>query len=77
MIYITVNQPAGRELYVNGVYDESAGTTPVTVVLPAGTHKFETLTPGHAVDFRQRVTNVPNGTKETIALTAVSPPEPA
>jgi hypothetical protein len=77
MIYVTVNQPAGRDLYINGVYDDVVGSIPLTVPLDSGPCLFETLNDKHAIDFRSRVGNVADGTVIPISLRPVNPPEPA
>ena len=76
MIYVTVTRPEDREVYVNGVYEEVAATIPHTFMLPAGSHKFETLIEGRLVDHRGEVTDMRDGTRDTIELSPVIPPEP-
>jgi hypothetical protein len=70
MIFVTVNEPAGRPLYVDGNYDNDEGLIPVTVMLPAGPHLFETLNAATGKpDHRGRTDNtVPDGTGVTVAL---------
>ena len=75
MIFITVNSPDGRQVYVGRDYDNSYGAAPVTIPLQAGTHTFETLQ-NDAVDYRGRVINVPDGLNLTLDLQPVVPPEP-
>ena len=75
MIFVTVINPRGREFYVNGVYDNPRGPTPSVVVLNAGAHVVETLTPdGRFVDFEGFVDNVPDMGGVTIDLQPVMPP---
>ena len=76
MIYVTVQGPANREVFVNGVYGEVAAMIPHTFMLPAGNHKFETLIAGQLVDFRGNCGDLPNGASVTISLAPVSPPQP-
>jgi hypothetical protein len=73
---VSVAQPEGRDVYVDGVYDEAAEKIPFTFMLQAGSHKFETLNANRAVDFRGRVTDLPNGSDVSISLVPVNPPEP-
>jgi hypothetical protein len=73
MIFVTVNAPAGRPLHVDGNYANDEGLIPVTVMVPAGPHLFETI---DAVtkqpDHRGRTDNtVHDGTGVTIALKAI------
>jgi len=75
MIFVKVQAPAGRNIYVGGDYDNSKGLAPLTIILEAGTHTFETVF-SKAVDFRAEVQDVPDGTNLKITLDAVSPPEP-
>lgn len=76
MVFITVRSPKNRLLYVDGVYDENAGKSPMQLALPAGVHLFETLNGKRQVDYRCETEDLPNGTKKTIDLVAVKPPEP-
>jgi hypothetical protein len=75
MIFVTVIEPRGREIYVNGVYSQPVGTTPTLVVLEAGSHIIQTLT-GRLVDFEGEVFNVPDFGSEQIDLAPVVPPRP-
>ena len=69
MIFVTVNDPAGRPLFVDGNYDNDEGLIPVTVMVPAGPHLFETLDAAGKPDRRARTDNtVPDGAGVTIAL---------
>jgi hypothetical protein len=70
MIFVTVNDPAGRPLYVDGNYANDEGLIPVTVMVPAGPHLFETIDPvTQKPDHRGRTDNtVGDGTGVTIAL---------
>jgi hypothetical protein len=69
MIFVTVNEPAGRALYVDGNYANDEGLIPVTVMIPAGPHLFETLNASSKPDYRGRTDNtVHDGTGVTIAL---------
>jgi hypothetical protein len=69
MIFVTVNEPAGRALYVDGNYANDEGLIPVTVMAPAGPHLFETLDAASKPDYRGRTDNkVKDGTGVTIAL---------
>jgi hypothetical protein len=76
MIFVTINEPADREVFVNEEYDEVAGTTPHTFMLPAGQYRFETLTAARSVDYRANTPDLPNGSNVTIELELVDPPEP-
>ena len=78
MIFITVVEPRGREIYVNGVYSQSLGTTPRVVVLEPGSHIIQTLTPrpDRLVDFEGEVFDVPELGSEQIDLAPVVPPRP-
>ena len=78
MIFITIIEPRNREIYVNGVYDDPLGPTPTLITLNAGSHIFETLTPGpgRLVDYTGSVDNVPELGSETINLSPVVPPKP-
>jgi hypothetical protein len=74
MIFVTVNEPAGRALFVDGNYANDEGLVPVTVMLPAGPHLFETLDAAAKPDHRGRTDNtVPDGTGVTIALAKLNP----
>lgn len=69
MIFVTVNEPAGRPLYVDGNYANDEGLIPVTVMLPASAHKFETLDAKGVPDHRGRTDNkVPDGSGVTLVL---------
>jgi hypothetical protein len=77
MIFITIIEPRNREIYVNGVYDEPRGPSPTVITLNAGSHVFQTLTPGSSlVDFEGSVDNVDDWQGETINLAPVVPPKP-
>ena len=76
MIIVTVSDPLGREIYVNGVYDESRGSSPKPIMLNPGSHIFETVLSVGAdrfVDFEGSVTNVDDMEKVTITLQPVVP----
>lgn len=76
MIFVTVSDPAGREIYVNEVYDQSRGQAPVTIMLDPGSHVFETVISVGAdrfVDFDGSVTDVPDLGKVDISLQPVEP----
>jgi hypothetical protein len=70
MIFVTVNEPAGRPLYVDGNYANDEGLIPVTVMVPAGPHLFETIdSMTQRPDHRGRTDNtVADGTGITLAL---------
>ena len=69
MIFVTVNEPAGRALFVDGNYANDEGLIPVTVMVPAGPHLFETLDAATKPDHRGRIDNkVKDGTGVTLAL---------
>jgi len=69
MIFVTVNEPAGRPLYVDGNYANDEGLIPVTVMLQAGPHLFEALDANGAPDHRHRTDNtVADGSDVTIIL---------
>jgi hypothetical protein len=73
MIFVTINEPAGRALFVDGNYANDEGLIPVTVMLPAGPHFFECVdaTSGQP-DCRARTDNtVGDGTGVTIALAKI------
>ena len=74
MIYVTVRTPLGRQIYINGVYDEVAGISGLAIPLQPGSHTFETLTFDANVDFRGSVEDVPDETSQTVDLAAVIPP---
>lgn len=82
MIRVTVKGPNGRAIYVNGVYEESVGTIEKKLALSPGSHKFETVLRrtkaegGDRVDFRGRVSKVPDNTAVECTLKPVDPPEP-
>jgi hypothetical protein len=40
MIFVTVSEPVGREIYANGVYDQSRGQAAVTLLLDPGSRGF-------------------------------------
>ena len=76
MIFVTVLEPVGREVYANGVYDQSRGQIPVTLFLSPGTHTFEAVIsvgPDRFVDFDGQVTDVGDLEKVAIALQPVVP----
>jgi len=70
MIFVTINEPAGRPLFVDGNYANDEGLIPVTRMLPAGPHLFETIDPvSKKPDHRERTDNkVADGTGVTITL---------
>jgi hypothetical protein len=69
MIFVTVNEPAGRALFVDGNYANDEGLIPVTVMLQAGPHLFEACDGAGKPDHRKRTDNsVHDGTGVTIAL---------
>jgi hypothetical protein len=77
MIFITIIGPRNREIYVNGIYDEPRGPSPTLITLNAGSHIFQTLTPGAGlVDFEGSVDNVEDWQSQTIDLSPVDPPKP-
>jgi hypothetical protein len=80
MIFITVIEPRNREIYINGVYSRPLDRpTPTVVVLEAGSHIFQTLTPGPGerfIDFEGEVVDVPDFGSATIDLSSVVPPRP-
>ena len=79
MIFVTVIEPRSREFFVNGVYSRPLGPAPQVVTLEAGSHLFQTLTPGPAprlVDFEGEVVDVPDFGSATINLSPVIPPKP-
>lgn len=79
MIFVTIIEPRGREIYVNGVYDDPRGPTPTLITLNPGSHIFQTLTSGRGrrlVDFEGDVDNVPDWESRTIDLFPVDPPKP-
>lgn len=76
MIFVTVTDPVGREIYANGVYDQSRGQAPVTIMLDPGSHLFEAVISVGAdrfVDYDGEVTDVDDLEKVTIALQPVVP----
>lgn len=79
MIFVTVIEPRGREIYVNGVYSQPLGPTPTVVVLEPGAHVVQTLTSGpgkRLVDFEGDVPDTPDLGGATIDLMPVDPPKP-
>ena len=76
MIFVTVMEPQGREIYINGVYDESVGQAALTIMLEEGAHVFEAVISVGAdrfVDFAESVNHMPDGQKATIDLQPVIP----
>ena len=78
---VNVAGPAGRDIYVDGVYGEEDryGTAPCTIdTLGPGPHKFESLRQVGGqwfVDFRIRA-EVVAGATIAVTLSAVMPLEP-
>ena len=70
MIFVTINEPAGRPLFVDGNYANDEGLIPVTKMLPAGPHLFETIdSVSKKPDHRGRTDNtVQDGTGVTLVL---------
>jgi hypothetical protein len=70
MIFVTINEPAGRPLFVDGNYANDEGLIPVTVMLQAGPHLFETINSATGdPDHRRRTDNtVADGAGITIVL---------
>lgn len=75
-IIVVVNDPLGREIYVNGDYEAPRAISLEDIPLKAGTHKFETLTADRKVDFRRQLVDVPDRTRRVIGLNPVEPAEP-
>ena len=78
LIFVTVSAPVGREIYVNGIYDDSRGQAPLTIILHPGTHVFEAVIsvgPDRFVDFRGEVVDVEADARVAIALDPVVPRE--
>jgi hypothetical protein len=76
MIFVTVSEPEGREIYANGVYDQSRGQAAVTLLLDPGSHVFEAVISVGAdrfVDFDGEVTDVDDLEKMVVALQPVVP----
>ncbi|CAN5920402.1 hypothetical protein BH11PSE3_BH11PSE3_45480 [soil metagenome] len=77
MIFVTVIEPRNREIYVNGVYSHPLGPTPTLVMLEAGAHIVQMLTPGpgkRLVDFEGEVSDTSDYGNVTIDLAPVEPP---
>jgi len=77
MIFVTVIEPRQRQIFVNGVYSRPLGPAPTVITLEAGSHIFQTLTPGpgqRLVDFEGEVVDVPDFGNATIDLSPVIPP---
>jgi hypothetical protein len=73
MIFVTVNEPAGRALFVDGNYANDEGLIPVTVMLQAGPHLFETVeTASGKPDYQARTDNtVGDGSGVTLVLVKI------
>jgi hypothetical protein len=66
----------GRDVYINGNYEDIAGTTNDYFAVEYGLNTFETLDGRFRIDFRARVeVNDENSRAET-ELAPVVPPEP-
>jgi hypothetical protein len=79
MIFVTIIEPRNREIYVNGDYDDPRGPSPTLITLNAGSHIFQTLTPGpgrRLVDFEGSVDDLDDWESKTINLSPVDPPKP-
>jgi hypothetical protein len=76
MIFVTVIEPRGREIYVNGAYKRPQGPTPTVLVLEPGMHIIQTLNDDNLVDFEGTVPDTPDLGSATVDLTAVIPPKP-
>ena len=76
MIFVTVIEPRGRKIYVNGTYKRSQGPTPTVLVLEPGAHVIQTLNDDDLVDFEGDVPDTPDFGDATIDLVAVNPPKP-
>jgi hypothetical protein len=70
MPYVTVTSPLRRKIYLNGIYDEPAGTIPTTFDVEPGSHRFETLCQDGSVDCRSTV-RVKRNDDLSIALTKI------
>ncbi len=76
MVFFTLLGPKNRLIYVDGVYDQNAGKTPLQLTLPPGVHLFETVNGKRQVDYRWETEDLPSGSLREITLVAVKPPEP-
>lgn len=73
---VKVDGPAGRRVYVNGNYGETAGVTGDMFPVEYGRNRFETLDPAYRVDFATEV--IVNDANPDIRadLAPVIPPRP-
>lgn len=79
MIFVTVIEPRGRLIYVDGDYGFPYGPAPTLVTLEAGTHCFQTTTRSGGkglVDHEHEVVDVPDFDGVTIDLDPVVPAKP-
>jgi hypothetical protein len=68
--------PVGRDVYVNGNYEDIAGKTNDDFAVDYGLNTFETLDDRFRVDFRARVEVNDENPHVEAALEPVVPPEP-
>jgi hypothetical protein len=73
---VKVNGPPGREVYVNGDYEEAAGTTGDTFPVEYGENAFETLDTESRIDNRAVTVVDGDDPNQEVTLSPVSPPEP-
>ena len=78
MIDVTVKGPAGRDVYVNGVFSHSYGKVPIRILtLAAGSHDFETLAKDGndwIIDFAATLDDAVDESTRIVVLLPVVPP---
>jgi hypothetical protein len=68
--------PVGRDVYINGNYEDIAGTTNDYFAVEYGLNTFETLDERFRVDFRAQVDVNDEHSRVKTELEPVVPPEP-
>lgn len=73
---VRVAGPEGRDVYVNGNYEDVAGQTNEFYAVEYGLNTFETLDDRFRVDFRVKVEVNDENSRPEKELEPVVPPEP-
>ena len=73
---VKVIGPAGRDVYVNGNYEDITGQTGQDFAVEYGLNTFETLDNESRIDFRADATVNDETPHVEAELEAVNPPEP-
>ncbi len=74
--FVRLSGPAGRDVYVNGNYQDIGGQTGDDFAVQYGFNTFETLDDESRIDFRVRVEVTDDNPRVDADLEPVEPPEP-